>query len=143
MMNVNINKNAKGYGFIELLMGIAVTGIITGMALNYHGKLKSNNCFENVKLDLTALTITLENESIYKLQYPTNDEPLDITKGYPLNKPIWKPDTLSISNFDIYLESTPSTYKITAQGKDNFKDCTISLDEKNEMIIADECKGKL
>lgn len=65
-------KNKKGFTIVELVVVIAVIGILAGIVIVGYGEWKKSTAISATKSDLSALNTTMENGRNFSNGYPTS-----------------------------------------------------------------------
>ena len=118
-------RSQRGFTLIELVVVVLIIAILAVIAMNAYGNYITRSKVQAAKADLTALSLNLENELQRNLVYGSHDKIStdDITKAYAG----WRPSQKN--NFTYVLESSATTYKLTAQGENGaLSTCVLTFD---------------
>lgn len=130
---MNDMRSQRGFTLAELMVVMVITGILAAIAVNAYDNYILRNKVLAAKADLIALALKLENELQRNLVYtPHDDITTDaIRRAYQG----WVPS--QSSDFTYVLQSTPTTYKLKAQGSHGkLSTCVLELNESTTGYVS-------
>ena len=130
----HLQINNKGFTLIELMIVVAIVGILAAIALPSYDRYVKKSRARGASADLVALSLSLENRFQKSLAYPshTNQNPV----GHS-DFSTWNP--AQDSHFAYSITSTASDYTITATARDATWTCTLTLAQNNVRNAASSC----
>ncbi|HKT26594.1 type IV pilin protein [Dyella sp.] len=133
---MNSTRSQRGFTLIELMVVIVIIAILASIAMSAYGSYITRAKVQAAKADLTALSLNLQNELQRNLVYGTHsnittDSIRNAYKG-------WAPS--QDATFTYTLDSSPTTYTMTAQGKAGpLATCSLTLDDAGQRGISGSC----
>lgn len=130
-MGVIHAKDQAGFTLIEMLITVAIIGILAAIALPAYDSYITKSRIKTAQADLAALALNLENAYQRQLAYPALD--LDGNSTVTGAFSGWHP---AESAFTYSVDSSSSSYTLTATGNTGkVNGCTITLDNENTRAI--------
>ncbi len=135
------HKKLSGFTLIELMIAIAIIGILASIALPSYQAYVAKSKLRAAQADVVALTLSIENVYQRTLSYPAlvNGNLAQIQEKFTS----WKPSS-DVADFAFTVTSTASTYDITATppSGSSLADCILTMDEANVRTLgaAGSCK---
>ncbi len=127
-------KSQSGFTVIELMVAVAVVAILAAVALPAYTSYIKKSRATSAGADLAALALNMENRYQLQLSYPVYAANTAATNAI---FSAWSPT--QGSDFNYTMESTASSYKLTATGKSGSAGCTLTLDNLNARTANSSC----
>ena len=127
-------NNNKGFSLIELLIAVAIVGILSAIAVPSYGNYIARGVLTTAQSDLALLSLKYENRYQRMLSYPTIAK--TDTAGLKEIVPGWMPASEQ-SDFEFSSSNaTGATYTLVATGKSSrVNGCVITIDHHGEKSI--------
>ena len=145
-MALNSQKRATGFSLIELMVAIAIIGILASIALPSYQAYVEKSRLRAAQADIVALSLAIENHYQRTLSHPAQaDKVEDSTPKTEISSVFtsWKPSSVEDISFklnagtagikDVDGADLPggAGYLITATPTGNIADCALTLDSNN------------
>lgn len=114
----------SGFTLIELMITIAIVGILAGIALPAYSSYVEKSKLRTAQSDVVALGMSLENIRQRTLAYST----IAATDTVTDEVTSWTPASAA-ADFTFSVVSDGSTFDITATGANSLAGCSVMLDE--------------
>lgn len=120
-------KKQKGYSLLEILVVLAIIGILAAIALPNYGSYVDRGRLTTAQSDLISLSLSLENQYQRILSYPTTDftDTAELQAAFSN----WKPasDSSYISFSTESSSASSYTLKATGTSSSGIDGCVISF----------------
>lgn len=135
------HQKTTGFTLIELMIAIAIIGILASIALPSYQAYVAKSKLRAAQADVVALTLAIENVYQRTLSYPPLvNADLDAIKAAFTS---WGPSSKA-ADFVFTVNSTATTYDISAAppAGTSLAGCTLTMDEDNIKALgaANSCK---
>lgn len=139
-MALNGHKKATGFSLIELMVAIAIIGILASIALPSYQAYVEKSKLRAAQADVIALTLAIENVYQRTLSYPvlTNADLAAIKAAFTS----WSPSS-DAADFVFTVTSTATSYDISAAPPtgSGLAGCDLTIDESGEQNMGSgNCK---
>lgn len=125
-----LSHRARGFTLIELMITIAIVGILAGIALPSYRDYVEKSKLRTAQADVVALGMALENIRQRTLAYSPSDYSATDTTAVKAKAKTWSPASDADFTFTlgVVVTTTPATYTATAIGlSGRLKDCKVML----------------
>lgn len=129
-------SRVRGFTFIELLMAVAIVGIISSIAVPAYFSYISKQKLRAAQTDLVALSLSMENYFQQQLSYPAATTTTAATVALFTG---WSPAQTADFKY-IISASASSSYTLQAVGTSTkFSSCTVQLTSANDRTLTSGC----
>ena len=133
------HKKITGFSLIELMVAIAIIGILASIALPSYQAYVAKSKLRAAQADIVALSLAIENVYQRTLSYPvlTNANLAAVKLAFTS----WSPSSKA-AEFVFTVTSTATTYTISAAPPTgtSLAGCTLTLDQSNARTLPSNCK---
>lgn len=127
----DLKIKSQGFSLIELLFTVAIISIVASIAIPNYKDFMQRSTLRSIQSDLSAISLSLENEYQAKLSYPVHN--LANSEAISDEFSRWKSAS---EEFNFSLKSTTEGYEISAVAQSGaLKDCTLTLNDKGDQTL--------